>query len=82
MTNFLRRMTLYGGVAFLLANILFLVTQAALAAGVPLGQVFGEPLLQLLRGRSGFVHGERYATGGVLVGLGLLAAFSGAKSNH
>ena len=35
-----------------------------------------------LRGRSGFVHGERYATGGVLVGLGLLAAFSGAKSNH
>ena len=35
-----------------------------------------------LRGRSGFVRGERYATGGVLVGLGLLAAFSGAKSNH
>jgi threonine/homoserine/homoserine lactone efflux protein len=34
-----------------------------------------------LRGRSGFVWGERYATGGVLVGLGLLTAFSGAKSN-
>lgn len=34
-----------------------------------------------LRGRSGFVRGERYATGGVLVGLGLLTAFSGAKSN-
>jgi threonine/homoserine/homoserine lactone efflux protein len=35
-----------------------------------------------LRERSGFVRGERYATGGVLVGLGVLAAFSGAKSNH
>ena len=35
-----------------------------------------------LRGRSGFVRGERYATGGVLVGLGLLTAFSGAKSNQ
>ena len=35
-----------------------------------------------LRGRSGFVRAERYATGGVLVGLGLLTAFSGAKSNQ
>jgi len=35
-----------------------------------------------LRGRSGFVRGERYATGGVLVGLGVLTAFSGAKSNQ
>ena len=35
-----------------------------------------------LRGRSGFVRGERYATGGVLVGLGLVTAFSGAKSNR
>src|SRR5262245_55060155 len=35
-----------------------------------------------LRGRSGFVRGERYATGSVLVGLGLLTAFSGAKSNQ
>jgi threonine/homoserine/homoserine lactone efflux protein len=34
-----------------------------------------------LRGRSGFVSGERYATGSVLVGLGLLTAFSGAKSS-
>jgi threonine/homoserine/homoserine lactone efflux protein len=35
-----------------------------------------------LRGRSGFVRAERYGTGGVLVGLGLLTAFSGAKSNQ
>jgi threonine/homoserine/homoserine lactone efflux protein len=45
----------------------------ALAAGSAAGWV---------RGRSGFARGERYATGGVLVGLGVLAAFSGAKSNH
>jgi threonine/homoserine/homoserine lactone efflux protein len=35
-----------------------------------------------LRGRPGFVRGERLATGGVLVGLGLLAAFSGADRNR
>ena len=35
-----------------------------------------------LRGRSGFMRGERYATGSVLVGLGVLTAFSGAKSNQ
>jgi threonine/homoserine/homoserine lactone efflux protein len=35
-----------------------------------------------LRGRAGFARGERYATGGVLVGLGLLTAFSGAKSQQ
>jgi threonine/homoserine/homoserine lactone efflux protein len=45
----------------------------ALAAGSAAGWV---------RARSGFARGERYATGGVLVGLGVLAAFSGAKSNH
>ena len=45
----------------------------ALAAGSAAGR---------LRGRSGFVRTERYATGGVLVGLGLLTAFSGAKSNQ
>jgi copper transport protein len=61
MTSFLRRMTLYGGVVFLLTNIFFLATQAALAAGVPLGQVFGEPLLQLLRGRSGLLGLARLA---------------------
>jgi threonine/homoserine/homoserine lactone efflux protein len=35
-----------------------------------------------LRGRSGFVRSERYATGSVLVGLGLVAAFSGASRNR
>jgi threonine/homoserine/homoserine lactone efflux protein len=45
----------------------------ALAAGSAAGWV---------RGRFGVVRGERYATGSVLVGLGLLTAFSGAKSNQ
>ena len=45
----------------------------ALAAGSAAGWV---------RGRPGFVRGERLATGGVLVGLGLLAAFSGADRNR
>jgi threonine/homoserine/homoserine lactone efflux protein len=35
-----------------------------------------------LRGRSGFVRSERYATGSVLVGLGVLTAFSGASRNR
>ena len=35
-----------------------------------------------LRARSGFVRGERYATGSVLVGLGLLTAFSSASRNR
>jgi threonine/homoserine/homoserine lactone efflux protein len=35
-----------------------------------------------LRGRPGFLRGERFATGGVLVGLGLLTAFSGANRNR
>jgi threonine/homoserine/homoserine lactone efflux protein len=35
-----------------------------------------------LRGRSGFVQRERYATGSVLVGLGFLTAFSSASRNH
>jgi threonine/homoserine/homoserine lactone efflux protein len=45
----------------------------ALAAGSAAGWV---------RGRPAFVRGERLATGGVLVGLGLLAAFSGADRNR
>jgi threonine/homoserine/homoserine lactone efflux protein len=35
-----------------------------------------------LRGRSGFVRSERYATGSVLVGLGLLTAFSGVNQDR
>ena len=35
-----------------------------------------------LRGRPGFLRGERFATGGVLVGLGLLTAFSGANRSR
>ena len=35
-----------------------------------------------LRGRPGFLRGERFATGGVLVGLGVIAAFSGANKSR
>jgi threonine/homoserine/homoserine lactone efflux protein len=45
----------------------------ALAAGAAAGW---------LRTRRGFARGERFATGGVLVGLGLLTAFSGASRNR
>jgi copper transport protein len=53
MTATIRRLILIGGLLFLLANAFFLLTQAATAAGVPLGQAFGVPALQLLGSRSG-----------------------------
>ncbi len=53
MTLALRRVLLVGGALFLLANGLFLLTQAAAAAGVPLGQALGAPAAQLLGTRSG-----------------------------
>jgi threonine/homoserine/homoserine lactone efflux protein len=70
-----------GSVALQIASLglLFIVLATlsdgayALAAGSAAGW---------LRGRPGFVRGERLATGGVLVGLGLLAAFSGADRNR
>ncbi|HEX9370519.1 MAG TPA: copper resistance CopC family protein, partial [Roseiflexaceae bacterium] len=48
MTDILRRLTLVGGLLFLLTNVVFLVAQAAAAAGVPVAQALGAPLLQLL----------------------------------
>jgi threonine/homoserine/homoserine lactone efflux protein len=70
-----------GSVALQIASLglvfIFLATVSdglyALAAGSAAGW---------LRGRSGFVRSERYATGSVLVGLGLLTAFSGASRNR
>jgi copper transport protein len=53
MTQGLRRLILIGGTLFLLANALFLVVQASDAAGVPLTQAIGAPIVQLLGGRSG-----------------------------
>ena len=53
MTRAIRRLVLIGGVVFLATNALFLVTQAAAAADVPLGQALGAPAVQLLGGRSG-----------------------------
>jgi copper transport protein len=55
LTRMIRRLVLVSGVLFVLANILFLLTQAATAADVSLGQAFGAPLVQLLAGRSGLL---------------------------
>lgn len=61
MTRTLRRLLITGGALFLLTNLLFLVAQAATAAGVPLAQAVGAPLLQLLGGRSGMLWLARVA---------------------
>jgi copper transport protein len=61
MTHILRRLLIVGGGLFLLTNLLFLVAQAATAAGVPLAQAIGAPLLQLLGGRSGMLWLARIA---------------------
>jgi copper transport protein len=53
MTQVLQRLILIGGTLFLLANGLFLIVQAADAAGVSLTQAIGAPIVQLLGGRSG-----------------------------
>jgi copper transport protein len=53
MTRAIRGVVLVGGVLFLLTNLVFLLTQAADAAGVPLFAAVGAPVMQLLAGRSG-----------------------------
>jgi copper transport protein len=66
-TRAIRRLMLVGGLLFLLANVLFLLSQAASAAGVPLGQAFGAPLAQLLASRTGMFWLARVAlTAGVM----------------
>ncbi len=52
-TSALRRLIVVGGALFLLTNTLFLLTQAATAAGVPLAQALGAPVLGLLGSRTG-----------------------------
>jgi copper transport protein len=60
-TRFIQRMTVLGGLLFVLTNLFFLVTQAAAAANVPLAQAIGAPALQLLSGRSGLLWLARLA---------------------
>lgn len=60
-TTFLRRLLLVGGLAFVLSNMLFLLTQAAAAANVSLAQALGLPLFQLLSGRAGLLWLARLA---------------------
>jgi copper transport protein len=61
MTHFLRRVLGIGGLAFLLTNLFFLITQAASAAEVPLLGALGAPLLTLLSGRAGVIVRARFA---------------------
>jgi len=53
MTRALRQLIMLGGGLLLLTNLLFLLTQAATAAGVPLAQALGAPALGLLGSRTG-----------------------------
>ncbi|MFL5807800.1 MAG: CopD family protein [Roseiflexaceae bacterium] len=53
MTRALQRMILIGGGLLLVSTILFLLTQAAAAADVPLAQAIGAPAVQLLGSRTG-----------------------------
>jgi copper transport protein len=55
MTQTIRRLILIGGAVFLLTNALYLLTQAAEAADLPLAQALGAPVVQLLGGRSGLL---------------------------
>jgi copper transport protein len=67
-TRSIRRLTIAGGLLFLLANVLFLFTQAAAAAGVPIDQALGAPIVQLLGGRSGqFWLARAVLTVGIMV---------------
>ncbi|MDQ2995866.1 MAG: CopD family protein [Chloroflexota bacterium] len=61
MTRVLRRLILIGSGLFLVSNAVFLVTQAAAAADVPLVQAIGSPIIQLLSGRSGLLWLARVA---------------------
>jgi copper transport protein len=61
MARALRRLILVGSGLFLVANLLFLIVQAAAAAEVPLARAIGAPLLQLLSGRSGLLWLARIA---------------------
>jgi copper transport protein len=52
-TRFIRRLIVIGGLLFLLANGLFLLSQAATAVGVSPAQALGAPALALLGSRTG-----------------------------
>jgi copper transport protein len=60
-TRLIRQRILIGGALFLLTNLLFLLTQAAAAADVPLARAIGAPVVQLLSGRSGLLWLVRIA---------------------
>lgn len=53
LTRVIRRLLVGSGGLFLLTSVVFLLTQAAAAADVPVSQTFGLPVMQVLAGRSG-----------------------------
>ncbi|MEO8290001.1 MAG: LysE family translocator [Gaiellaceae bacterium] len=69
-----------GGVAFQIATLgLVFILLATVSDG--LYALAAGSAASWVRGRPGIARGERYASGGVLVGLGLLTASSGAHRN-
>jgi copper transport protein len=72
MAQALRRLIRIGGALFLLASLVFLVVQAAIAADVPVAQAVGTPVVQLLAGRSGMIWLARTA---LTLVLGALAGW-------
>jgi copper transport protein len=69
MARTLRRLIGIGGALFLLTNLLFLLIQAADAAGVPVLQAVGAPVFQLLSSRSGQLLLARMGLTILIIGL-------------
>jgi copper transport protein len=70
LTRAIRRLITIGCVIFVLIDVLFLLSQAATAADVPLAQALGAPVLGLLGSRTGQLI---LARGGLTLLLGALA---------
>ncbi len=61
MTSAMRRLMLIGGALVLVTSTLLLISQAATAAGVPLTQGVGRPIVQILGARTGNLILIRFA---------------------
>ena len=78
LTRAMRWTTTVGGVLFVLANLFFLLTQAAAGAGVSLTQAFGAPLFGLVATRTGMLVLVRVALAALIVALTVRLPLAGA----